>query len=164
MQIWHFLVCSRVNTAGYISIYQNRPTHTLARSFSLGMEPNNGAHYTSFAMLTCTLLQHRRRLYLVCMAWMYYIQAYILFKGVLTPRRMRHLFRHLHRGRPPLSDAHRRPCIDRVRKERGSVERDKHRGELRIHAALRTRTPIFWSQIVGRTENRPESVKPGPHG
>ena len=39
-------------TAGCISIDQNRPTHTLALSFSLGMEPSNGADYTSFAMLT----------------------------------------------------------------------------------------------------------------
>ena len=39
-------------TAGCKSIDQNRPMHTLALSFSPGMEPNNGAHYTSFAMLT----------------------------------------------------------------------------------------------------------------
>ena len=43
---------TRAATAGCKSIDQNRPMHTLALSFSPGMEPNNGAHYTSFAMLT----------------------------------------------------------------------------------------------------------------
>ena len=39
-------------TAGSKTIDQNRPIHTYALSFSPGMQPNNGAHYTSFAMLT----------------------------------------------------------------------------------------------------------------
>ena len=39
-------------TAGFKTIDQNRPIHTHALSFSPGMQPNNGAHYTLFAMLT----------------------------------------------------------------------------------------------------------------
>ena len=40
------------HTAGSKTIDQNRPIHTYALSFSPGMQPNNGAHYTLFAMLT----------------------------------------------------------------------------------------------------------------
>ena len=46
--------CTHVSTftAGSKTIDQNRPIHTYALSFSPGMQPNNGAHYTLFAMLT----------------------------------------------------------------------------------------------------------------
>jgi len=37
-------------TASFISIDQNRPMLTWALSFSLGMQPNNDAYYTSFAI------------------------------------------------------------------------------------------------------------------
>ena len=43
-------------TAGCILINQNRPTHTLALSFSFGMEPNNGAHSTVVFQSLATFL------------------------------------------------------------------------------------------------------------